>query len=298
MSVALVNAEERKQLAHLAPIDAQVKLIDMWLYGKSKLTIDVYRRYITSFLAFVAKPIVAVTLEDLYDFAMHLEGLGLAPNTQTIHLSAVKSLLTFATKMGIIPFNIGAMMSLKSSRTSLNEKILSESEITRLIWSGEKKPRNRAILRLLYGAGLRVSELVALKWKDLAPRGDSGQVTVLGKGDRVRSILLPKTLWDELLQLKGDASELDPVFPSRNGQGKKHLDRKTINVIIKAAAIKAEITTKASPHFLRHSHASHSLERGANIGLVQSTLGHANVSTTSRYLHARPDDSSAMYLPL
>jgi integrase/recombinase XerD len=58
---------------------------------------------------------------------------------------------------------IGAMMSLKSDRTSLNEKILSESEITRLIWNGEKNPRNRAILRLLYGAGLRVSELVAVR---------------------------------------------------------------------------------------------------------------------------------------
>ena len=57
MPVALVHAEERKQLAILAPIDTQVKLIEMWLYGKSKLTIDVYRRYITSFLTFVAKPI-------------------------------------------------------------------------------------------------------------------------------------------------------------------------------------------------------------------------------------------------
>ncbi len=67
---------------------------------------------------------------------------------------------------------------------SLNEKILSESEITRLIWNGEKNPRNRARLQLLYGAIMRVSELCALKWKDLAPRSDSGQVTVRFKGSR------------------------------------------------------------------------------------------------------------------
>lgn len=293
--VALVHTEERKQLAKLAPVDAQAKLIEMWLYGKSQRSQEAYRLYITKFLAFVAKPIPKITLEDLYDFAGHLEGLGLAPVTQKTYLSSVKSLLSFAHKIGMTPVNVGAAMSLNKTPDTLNERLLTESEVARLI-GRELNLRNRGILQLLYAAGLRVSELCALKWKNLAPRGDSGQVTVLGKGSKTRSVLLPKSVWDNLMQLRGNAADSDPVFCSRKGKG--HLDRKTINKIIAAAAKRAGLDAKVSPHWLRHAHATHSLERGANIGLVQQTLGHANVSTTSRYLHARPSDSSSMYLSL
>jgi integrase/recombinase XerD len=297
MPVALVFNEERKQLKKLAPADAQAKLISMWLYGKSKLSQDAYRLYITKFFAFVAKPIVSITLEDLYDFAGHLDELGLAVNTQKTYLSVVKSLLSFAHKVGLTSVNVGAAMQLGKTADTLNEKLLTESEVSKLIWM-EPNPRNRCILLLLYSAGLRVSELCKLKWFDLSARGDSGQVTVMGKGSKTRSVLLPKSVWDELLQLRGNALDSDPVFCSRKGKGKGHLDRKTINKMIAYAAERAGITKKVSPHFLRHSHATHALERGANIGLVQQTLGHSNVSTTSRYLHARPNDSSSMYLPL
>lgn len=297
MPVALVHTQQRKQLASLAPADAQVKLIEMWLYGKSQTSQKTYRFYITRFLAYVAKPIRSLTLEDLYDFARHLEELGLALSTQKTYLSVVKSLLSFAQKIGLTTVNVGAGMSLGQTADSLNERLLTESEVAKLIWM-EPNSRNRAILRLLYGAALRVSELCTLKWKDLTVRGDSGQVTVLGKGNKTRSVLLPKSLWDDLMQLRGDALSDDPVFCSRKGKGKGHLDRKTINKIIAAAAKGAGLDAPISPHWLRHAHATHALERGANIGLVQQTLGHANVATTSRYLHARPSDSSALYLPV
>lgn len=297
--VALVHHHsERKQLANLAPVDAQAKLIEMWVYGKAKTTQATYRDYITRFLAFVAKPLSSVTLEDLYDFASYLDEEGLAYSSQKTILYAIKSLLTFAHKLGVTPVNVGAALALNKTPDTLNERLLSESEVTRLIWIGEENPRNRAILRLLYGAGLRVSELCALKWQDLTPRGDSGQVTVMGKGEKVRSVLLPSSLWNELLALRGDSSLCDPVFRSRKGKGRGHLDRKTINKIITAASLRAGLRQKVSPHWLRHAHASHALERGANVGLVKETLGHSNVSVTSRYLHARPNDSSALYLPM
>ncbi|MBD2773338.1 tyrosine-type recombinase/integrase [Iningainema sp. BLCCT55] len=270
----------------------------MWVYSKAENTKATYKDYITRFLAFVAKPLPLVSLEDLYDFAAHLNEQGLAQSSQKTILYAVKSLLTFAHKLGVTPVNVGAALALGKTPDTLNERLLSESEVTRLIWNGEENPRNRAILRLLYGAGLRVSELCALKWKDCTPRGDSGQVTVMGKGGKVRSVLLPKSIWSELVQLRSNCSDGDPVFCSRKGKGKGHLDRKTINKIIAAATKRAGLTQKVSPHWLRHAHASHALERGANVGLVKETLGHSNVSVTSRYLHARPNDSSAMYLPL
>ncbi|MBE9039041.1 tyrosine-type recombinase/integrase [aff. Roholtiella sp. LEGE 12411] len=269
----------------------------MWLYGKSQTSQSTYRFYITKFLAYVAKPLRSVTLEDLYDFAGHLSQLGLAASTQKTYLSVVKSLLSFAMKIGLTTVNVGAAMSLGKTADSLNERLLTESEVAKLIWM-EPNPRNRAILRLLYGAALRVSELCTLKWRDLTARGDSGQVTVLGKGSKTRSVLLPKSVWDDLVGLRGDALSDDPVFCSRKGKGKGHLDRKTINKIIATAAKRAGLDAPISPHWLRHAHASHALERGANIGLVQQTLGHANVATTSRYLHARPSDSSSLYLPV
>jgi integrase/recombinase XerD len=90
-----------------------------------------------------------------------------------------------------------------------------------------------------------------------------------------------------------------PVFQSREGDDSgQHLDRTQVYRIVSAAAIRAGIQGKVSPHWLRHAHASHSLDRGAPIHLVQQTLGHASVATTSKYLHARPSDSSALYLPM
>ncbi len=100
------------------------------------------------------------------------------------------------------------------------------------------------------------------------------------------------------MQLRSDAGATDSVFSSRQGDDMgRHLDRTQVYRIVAAAALRAGIQGKVSPHWLRHSHASHSLEHGASIHLVQATLGHSDITTTSRYLHARPDDSSAMYLP-
>ena len=294
MSVALVHhREERKQLAHLAPVDATAKLIDMWLFNKGDRTQAHYRDCVTKFLAFVAKPLPQVTLEDLYDFAAYLDGQELADSTQKTILYVIKSLISFAHKMGMIPINVGAALTFNKTPDTLNERLLSEDEVFKLICSGDTNPRNQAILKLLYCAGLRVSELCGLKWKDLNARGDSGQVTVMGKGNKVRSVLLPKSLWDEILQLRGHSEDDDPVFRSLKGG---HLNRRSINKIISDAGDRSGLNKKVSPHYLRHAHASHALENGANIGLVKETLGHANVATTSRYLHARPNQSSSMYL--
>jgi len=178
---------------------------------------------------------------------------------------------------------------------TLTERILTESEVQVMI-ALETNPRNRAMLRLLYGVGLRVSELCALTWRDLTGRGDFGQATVFGKGSKTRFVLLPATIWQELMSIRGAAGSDAPVFPSRKQGG--HLTRSQVMRIVRAAAQRAGIDAKVSPHWLRHAHASHSLDRGAPIHLVQQTLGHASVATTSRYLHARPQDSSARFLTL
>jgi integrase/recombinase XerD len=144
--------------------------------------------------------------------------------------------------------------------------------------AAEKDVRNYLILRLLYMAGLRVSELCQLCWKDTVPRGETGQITVQGQGGKVRTILLPPTLWTQLQQLRVDATASDPVFRSKNG---KPLDRIRVFRIVKAAASRAGINENVSPHWLRHAHASHSLDRGAPLHLTQRTLGHSRLGRPS-----------------
>jgi integrase/recombinase XerD len=91
-----------------------------------------------------------------------------------------------------------------------------------------------------------------------------------------------------------DAGVNEPVFSSRKLGG--HLDRSQVLRVVQAAARRAGVAGKVSPHWMRHAHASHALDRGAPIHLVQATLGHSSVATTGRYLHARPTESSSKYL--
>ena len=159
----------------------------------------------------------------------------------------------------------------------------------------ERQPRNSLMLTLLYATGVRVSELCGMKWGDTCARNDGGQVSVFGKGSKTRAIRIPARVWAKLIALRRDAVGDSPVFRSRK-RGPLHPSQ--VLRIVKKAAARAGIPENVVVHTLRHCHASHALDRGAPIHLVQSTLGHAQISTTGRYLHARPNDSSSRYLPL
>jgi integrase/recombinase XerD len=292
----MAKVDTKESIApEVKPSDTHGRLIEMWLHGLSPQTQDRYRRTSRRFLEFVNKPLHLVALADIQGWQLHL--LDLSPSSQRTALATIKSLLSFGHKIGVLPENVGLSMRLPKAKDCLHERILSESEVQSMI-ALELSLRNRVILLLLYASGLRVSELCQLTWKDLKARSNSGQVTVLGKGGKTRTVLLPGAVWNEIMQLRLYAHSGDAVFCSREGDDKgRHLDRTQVYRIVAAAAKRADIEGKVSPHWLRHSHASHSLEHGAPIHLVQATLGHSDITTTSRYLHARPDDSSAMYLP-
>lgn len=283
-------------------VSTDAQLLDLWLHGKSANTQRTYRREAIWFLTFVEKSIFQVNLGDVQAFATYLEkSSGLASSSVTRTLSAVKSLLSFGNKLGVLTANVGAAVKLPTVKNTLSMRILPEINVQVMI-ALETNQRNRAILKLLYSAGLRVSELCALKWHDLQARSEvafPGQVIVYGKGGQTRVIALTATLWHELMALRFTAKRDDPVFPSRNYGG--HLTPTQVGRIVKAAALRTpgiepEVAAAVSPHWLRHAHASHALERGAPIHLVQATLGHASVATTGRYLHAKPSDSSMRFL--
>jgi integrase/recombinase XerD len=280
-----------------AASDAQ--LLELWLFGRSPHTQRAYRRVATRFLghpALAAKPLRQVTLGDVQAFATALADpaapLGLP--SQARALAAIKSLLAFGHRLGSLSFDVGGALRLPKLKHALAERILSEVDVHRLL-ALEPDPRNRTRRRLTSAGGLRVSELVALRWRDLQPRGDSGQLAVFGKGGKTRYVLLPVSVWADLQALgaAGDTALDAPVFRSRKGG---HLTARQAQRLVDAAARRAGLRAGVSPHWLRHAHATHALERGAPIHIVQATLGHASVATTGRYLHARPTDSSARYL--
>ena len=166
--------------------------------------------------------------------------------------------------------------------------VSSKREVARLI-DAAPKGRNRVLLKLLYVSGVRVSELCGLKWCDAVARQEGGRITVFGKGGKTRTILLKPKVWQQLQSLKGVAKAAEPIFRSRRGGGA--LDVSQVRRIVYAARKKAGLEQKVSPHWMRHAHASHALDRNAPIHLVQVTLGHGSVSTPGRYLHARPAEA-------
>jgi site-specific recombinase XerD len=258
---------------------------------RSPATRGGYGLDIRAFRAFTTKPLRAVTVGDMQDFAATLGHL--APATVARRLSAVKSLLGLAHRLGYIPFDVGGVIDTPHIKDVLAERIITESDVQHLLRL-ERHPRNAALLRLIYGAGLRISEACALLWRDLVARDDAGQCTIFGKGGKTRVILLPAALWNYVVAIRHGAGPDDPVFRSRKKGGP--LAPMQVHRIVKAAARRAKLPVAISAHWLRHSHASHALDRGAPVHVVQTTLGHASLTTTTRYSHVRPGDSSAKYL--
>jgi integrase/recombinase XerD len=277
----------------LVPVqaDSDRDLIAMWVArSASPHTRRNYRRQAARFLAFVAKPLALVRLGDMQAYLSTLEGQ--APATRANAVAALKSLLSFGQEIRYLRFNLGKVLKAPPVKNMLAERILDETAVHRML-ALEAAPRNRALLTLLYGGGLRISEVCGLRWRDLAERDGAGQVTVYGKGGKTRVVLLSTGTWTLLTGLRGEAGPDAPVFRSRKGGP---LDESAVHRVVKAAAERAGLSAEVSAHWLRHAHASHSLDRGAPIHLIQQTLGHASVATTGRYLHARPTDSSARYL--
>jgi integrase/recombinase XerD len=292
--IALPTPPEALPVALALPqASSDDQLVAIWLHGRSVHTQRAYRADVARFRRGAGKPLPSVTLTDLQAFADSLDALAAASRYRI--LSALKSLLAFGHRTGYLPFDVGRALRLPGVRNRLTERILPEAEIHRML-SLEPKERNRVLLTLLYASAVRVSELCSLCWRDAQANGDGGQITVFGKGDQTRSIQLPASVWKNLEKWRGDAGDDQPLFPSRKRGGS--LKPLAVLRIVRQAAVRAGIDLAVSPHWMRHAHASHALDRGAPIHLVQATLGHASITTTGRYLHARPKDSSGRFLAL
>lgn len=271
-------------------------LISLWLKGKSAHSQEAYTRDVEQFVDFVDLPLSEIKLQHFWDWADHLKKLGALPSTQARKLAAVKSLFSFGHRIGYLQFNVGVAITLPNIPDKLAERILLEEDIVAIVNQAHTL-RNRVLLKLFYASGARVSELTSVYWGALIPReNQQGQISLLGKGSKVRTLMLPASIWTDLMELKSESEfneRSHPVFRSRKGGS---LSRQQIWRIVRDAARAAGFDKNISPHWLRHAHASHALDRGAPVHLVQESLGHRSLATTSKYTHARPDESSSKYL--
>jgi integrase/recombinase XerD len=251
-----------------------------------------FRTTADRFLAALGAPMRRATVEDVRQ-ALETITAELAPSSSRQIVLRVKSLLSYGHRVGYLPFNAGAVIRVHGEARAVAQRIITEVEIGLLIRAAPSR-RDRILIEVGYAGGLRVSKLVALTWSDVIERdGGRVQLSVLGKGHKRREILLPEVVSRSLLSLRGDAGANDPVFASPRGG---HLTERAVNYMLKRAAINAGINPKLSAHWLRHAHASHAIDRGAALPVVQSTLGHGNIAVTSGYLHARPGESSGLSL--
>lgn len=290
----------------MADVTNTAQIVELWKSSKrSPQTRRSYDTDIRQFIGFVlgVNPkqvrlndldLRTVTMNDVMAFADYLETKEYETSTRARRIAAVKSLLRFANEVEWTKFNVAAQVPLPEPKDKLAERILSELEVMTMI-ALTPKGRDRLVIQVLYYTGGRVSEIASLTWRSVQPgRDGNGQVTLYGKGQKTRTVVIPKSLYQELVAQRTNTSHDAPVFVSRKGGA---IGERRIRKIVTDAATRAQISGNVSPHWLRHSHATHSIERGAPIQLLQATLGHSSLKQTGRYTHVRPNDSTGLYLP-
>jgi integrase/recombinase XerD len=271
--------------------------------GASPHTLVAYRRDLAGFTAFLGRrrrEVATARVDDLSDYLEDLRRRGLGARSAARHLSAVRGFYRFLLASGEIrrdptehfesprpPRRLPRTLSIDDAGALVESPDLSASEGL----------RDRAMLELLYAAGLRASECLALTLEDL--NVTAGYVTATGKGSRQRLVPVGAQAlrWVERYvstSRPGVVRRSDPGILFHNRYGRP-LSRQSLWSVIKRAARRAGLRSAVSPHTLRHSFASHLLERGADLRSVQAMLGHADIATTQIYTHLPSSAVRAMY---
>ena len=253
-------------------------------------TIDAYRRDLTTFANWFGKGLPEVRREDVERYLAELRGAGLASTTIARRAAALRSFFRHQVLIGARPDNPATEVGLPK-RTRRLPRTLSPGEAERLVEAAAgttpRALRDRALVELLYGAGLRVSEAVGLE------RGavdlDARLVRATGKGDKERIVPIGREAVDALRRYLGrgrpflDRRHRPELFLNAHGGA---LTRAGAFFILRRLAEKASLDpTRVHPHLLRHSFATHLLEGGADLRSVQEMLGHADLATTELYTH-------------
>ncbi|MFH1858115.1 MAG: site-specific tyrosine recombinase XerD [Candidatus Omnitrophota bacterium] len=261
--------------------------------GLALNTLSSYHRDLEKYFQYLSKKGVSlekVGREDIRSFMMVEKDKGLSATSISRGLATLRTFHRFLVREGFLKDDPTSLLESPKLWQKLPD-VLSIAEVDRLLSAPSGRNwmalRDRALLECLYAAGLRVSELASLKLEDV--HLDVGFLRCLGKGNKERIVPLGKTAVlavrrylkrarPRLLRSK----DKDCLFLSRLG---RRLSRQSLWKIIRKSAHEARIQKRITPHTLRHSFATHLLERGADLRAVQEMLGHSDISTTQRYTH-------------
>jgi integrase/recombinase XerD len=262
--------------------------------GNSSHTVSGYRRDITRLAVFAQARGVnepgAIRPEMLREFLYHLKDLLLEPTSIRRQVSATRTYFRFMVSEGYVKSDPTADLEIPKAASKLPE-VLTVEEVEALVAAPPlERPlawRDRALLDVAYATGVRVSELVGLQLVDL--RFDDGLVRVIGKGDKQRLVPIGRRAMGTAALY---AREVRPGLDKGQGAGAfflnargRPLSRVGAWEIVKRASAQAGISKRVTPHTLRHTFATHLLERGADLRALQEMLGHADLSTTQIYTH-------------
>lgn len=241
---------------------------EMELEELSPATIDNYISTIQDFLLFANKVPSELTIGDVRQYQIYLKKeKNLERNSRVFKANILRYLFKFLN-------NEELRESIKIPRREKKERIyLTEDEIRDLIGAAKNK-KERTILNMVYSSGVRVSELVNLRKKDI--HFDDMLAVVRGKGNKQRTVILSNTALKDLVEYTQNMKDDDVLFP---------MTTRGIQKMVKRCAERAGIKKNISPHILRHSFATHLLEHDEGIRSVQSILGHESIATTEIYTH-------------
>jgi len=267
-------------------------------------TIESYARDLASLAAFAEKKeqsVEALTLQDLEAFARHLMSAGLSPRSVARAIACTRGFYRFLLLEQQIAADPAADLRAPRAWPAL-PKYLSLDEVDRLLAQPDpsisRGLRDKALIELLYATGLRVSELLSLRPGDV--NLDAGYLTCIGKGDKQRIVPLGHAAadWVRRYIREGRPALLKKrssgwLFINAKDGGR--LSRVGFWKVLRDYGIKAGVSRQLSPHVLRHSFATHLLERGADLRAIQLMLGHADLSTTQIYTHVLEARLRAVY---
>jgi integrase/recombinase XerD len=253
-------------------------------------TVDAYRRDLTALTAWLNRPVGDITTERLEEYLAELRAAGLAPATIARRVAAVRSFFRHQALLGERTDNPAAELDLPRRRQKL-PRTLSPAEAERLVEAANgatpRALRDRALVELLYGSGLRVSEAVGLHKSSVDL--DARLVRCTGKGSKERVVPIGRQATEALRRYLArgrpylDSRHRPELFLNAKGGG---LTRAGVFLILRRLAGKAGLEAeRVHPHLLRHSFATHLLEGGADLRSVQEMLGHADLATTELYTH-------------
>ena len=268
------------------PVEAYLAHLSVERQGSAH-TLDAYRRDLAALQAWSqgqGRDLLVLDGNDIRAFVASEHRRGLSPKSLQRRLSACRSLYRWLLKQGRIAASPAEAVRAPKAPRKLPQ-VLDVDEAVQLVEVATDAPlglRDRALLELFYSSGLRLSEVCALKWRDLDFA--QGLVSVLGKGSKQRIVPVGSHARAALQAWRDEVHGTDdmPVFPGRAG---RPITPRAVQLRIKQLAMKQGVLKRIHPHLLRHSFASHVLESSGDLRGVQELLGHADIATTQIYTH-------------